>query len=245
MDFDEPAPKFLGSSVPRFPGSVPGFEGFDVPRFGFRGSWFSHHPRYRREQVVDCLRLKRSQPTPVLGGNGVVHDGHRWPGILERETAASLARRCRGHHRRVRALRPRAARSGRRLDRPSGRSGRCRAHPSLVALLQPRSVGGKDRRGPADRAGRRHDAALRASVDRRRPGEGCCSRFCFPRPSRHSWSRGPSCPGDPRAGFDGRRWLRRFSWAAACGSSRAPTESRGKPTRSSPGDGRRPRRSDC
>ena len=30
---------------------------------------------------------------------------------------------------------------GRRLDRPSVRSGRCRAHPSLVALLQPRYVG--------------------------------------------------------------------------------------------------------
>ena len=77
--------------------------------------------------------------------------------------------------------------------------GRCRAHPSLVALLQPRSVVGKDRRGPADRAGRRHDAALRTSVDRRRGVEGCCSCSCFPRPSRHSWSRGPSCRGDPRA----------------------------------------------
>ena len=38
-------------------------------------------------------------------------------------------------------------------------NGRCRAHPSLVALLQPRSVVGADRRGPADRTGRRHDAA--------------------------------------------------------------------------------------
>ena len=54
-------------------------------------------------------------------------------------------------------------------------------------------------------------------------GEGCCSCCCFPRPSRHSWSRGASCPGDPRAGFDGRRSPRRFSWAAACGSSCAPT----------------------
>ena len=122
-------------------------------------------------------------------------------------------------------------------------TGRCRAHPSLVALLQPRSVVGTDRRGPADRTGRRHDAGLRTSLDRRRHvGEGCCSRSCFLRPSRHSWSRGPSCPGDPRAGFDGRRWRRRFSWAAECGSSRAPTESGGRPTRSSPGDGRRPRR---
>ena len=109
-------------------------------------------------------------------------------------------------------------------------TGRCRAHPSLVALLQPRSVVGTDRRGPADRAGRRHDAAP-SYIPRSaaaRSGEGCCSRSCFPRPSRRSWSRGPSCPGDPRAGFDGRRWRRRFCWAAACGSSRAPTESRGQ-----------------
>ena len=87
---------------------------------------------------------------------------------LERETTASLARRCRGDHRRVRALRHRAVRSRRRLDRRSGGTGRRRAHPSLVALLQPRSVVGTDRRGPADRAGRRHDAGLRTSLDRRR-----------------------------------------------------------------------------
>jgi len=37
---------------------------------------------------------------------------------------------------------------GRRLDRPSVRGGRCRAHPSLVALLQPRYVGVSRNRDP-------------------------------------------------------------------------------------------------
>ena len=121
-------------------------------------------------QPGDILRFEPEQAEGKRPAQGSKRSLKLDEHALERETAASLARRCRGHHRRVRALRHRAVRSGRRLDRPSGGSGRCRAHPSLVALLQPRSVVGKDRRGPADRARRRHDAALRTSVDRRRPG---------------------------------------------------------------------------